>query len=211
MLEKNGHFIANHSMTHARSSQLSLDEFKKEIISAENVLATCSNLKKWFRYPHLDHGSQEKRRNSLNCIKKLGYLEGFVSINTFDWHIDQRLQEAIQQKKVINYDALRNVYLTLIEKWINATIDHYRKKLGEDMIHTLLLHDNDLNALYLFDIINMIQNRGWNIVSPEKAFSQPLLLGNELTHLEWMPDSLSCANIDNQLRLSNFTAGYAYL
>jgi peptidoglycan/xylan/chitin deacetylase (PgdA/CDA1 family) len=199
LLETNGHFIANHSMTHATLSKLSLHEFEQEITTTDAILNAYSTMKKWYRYPCLDFGkTREDYHDSLECLQQLGYREGFVSINTFDWYINKKLQEATAQHKTIPYDTLRTVYLTLLAEWIERAIDHYQKTLPTEITHTLLLHDNDLNALYLGDIITMIHDKGWHIVSPEVAF-QHVAWRRDLQNLDWKPDSLSIAYINKKL------------
>jgi hypothetical protein len=55
-------------------------------------------------------GSREKLMQSFELLKKLGYTDAYITINTFDFAINKRVQEAIRQGKKINYDALRTVY-----------------------------------------------------------------------------------------------------
>ena len=92
-------------------------------------------------------------------MSRLGYTDAYITINTFDFAINKRLQEAIKQGKTINYDALRAVYLALLEEWIEHYIALYQRVVPNEIVHTILLHDNDLNALYLADILAMIQKR----------------------------------------------------
>ena len=73
---------------------------------------------------------------------------------------------------------------------------------SEEITHALLLHANDLNALFLDDILEMISQRGWNIVSLEKAFQDPSWRQTLLQHLEWLvekPATLNCQSIDHLL------------
>lgn len=208
-LKEHGHFIGNHSMNHLRLSAITIDEFEKEITLAEAILCRHSLVSKWFRYPYLDYanvaslgGSKEKFLASFETLKKLGYTEAYVTINTFDWYINKRLQEAIRQNKVIDYEKLGVLYVSLLREWIAYYIVLYQEIIGHEIVHTILLHDNDLNALYLPDIIAMINDQGWNIVSPERAFKdtswrKKLLNKIELTKKK--PDSLNSDQLDKLL------------
>jgi len=176
-LNQHGHFVANHTMTHTHLSSMPLTEFESEIKQTESILRPYTNMRKWFRYPYLDDGdisskggSTKKAASARKILKKLGYVEGFVTINTFDWHINTRLQQAIKQNKKIDYQALKKLYLSLIKEWCAYFINSYKSSFRKEITHTLLLHSNDLNALYLQDIIKMIRECEWNIVSPEMAF-----------------------------------------
>jgi peptidoglycan-N-acetylglucosamine deacetylase len=46
--------------------------------------------------------------------------------------------------------------------------------LGRSPRHVLLLHENDLAALYLGDLVKRLRKTGWKIISPERAFQDPI-------------------------------------
>ena len=130
----------------------------------------------WFRFPWLDYGNlkdfggtKEKKVAAYDMLKRMGYKEGYVSIYTYDWYVDGKLQEAIKSGKKVDFENLRKVYLSLVKQWCDHFIDIYEKK-GLDVTHALLLHSNDVNALFLDDMLTMVKGSGWNIVSPEEAF-----------------------------------------
>jgi hypothetical protein len=69
-----------------------------------------------------------------------------------------------------------------------------------------LLHDNDLNALYLADVLALIQKKGWHIVSPEAAFrdvSWRKQLLSKFEMLKQKPASLNYEAIDKKLAENN--------
>ncbi|MBT4855922.1 polysaccharide deacetylase family protein [bacterium] len=177
-LLKHGHSIANHSYSHRHLSKISITDFEAELIANEQTLCNCS-MQKWFRYPYLDYGNRKETGGSFRkaygayrVLKKHGYKEGYVTINTFDWHINAKLLKAINEDKVVDYDALKETYLSLIKEWCEFYINYYQSLGFGDITHTLLLHANDINGLYLGDILNMIQEAGWNLASPQEAFNE---------------------------------------
>jgi peptidoglycan-N-acetylglucosamine deacetylase len=38
----------------------------------------------------------------------------------------------------------------------------------------LLLHENDLAALFVGDLIQLLKGKGWKIISPEDAYADPI-------------------------------------
>jgi hypothetical protein len=38
----------------------------------------------------------------------------------------------------------------------------------------LLLHENDLAALFLDDLIRLLKDKGWKIISAEEAYNDPI-------------------------------------
>jgi len=209
-VNRRGHFLANHSMTHPHVSTLSLSEFEEEVKGTQALLEPHSQMRKYFRYPALDYGNQERLGGSrekgvavLTLLKDLGYVDGYVSINTYDWYLNTKLQEALRGKKRIDYTKLKNFYLSCMRQWCEHYIEFYENQLSITPVQTLLLHANDLNALYLDDILCMIRQLGWNIVSPEKAFQDTSWREKFIadpTKLSIPPPFPSCQDIDRQLQ-----------
>lgn len=196
-LNRHGHYLANHSLTHRHLSSISLEEFAQDLLAMEGLLAPFENFRPWFRYPYLDYGnrtylggSHEKYTAAKQLLEELGYVHGYVTINTFDWHINRRLLEAVCDGRAIDLNALKEVYVHLVERWCTYFIEAY----PEDVVHTLLLHANDLNALYLDDVLTMIEENGWTLVDPELAFADPSW--KETFYLEAMPPTLNTQTID---------------
>jgi hypothetical protein len=85
----------------------------------------------------------------------------------------------------INYEALKRAYLNLLKEWIRYYLNLYKLRYPFDNIkHSLLLHANDINALFMDDILDMIKQEGWNIVSPESVFTDPVWRKNTFKKLE---------------------------
>jgi peptidoglycan/xylan/chitin deacetylase (PgdA/CDA1 family) len=208
-INNSGHFLANHSMTHTHFSEQTMEELETELRGTEAILATYPNMRRWFRYPFLDYGnrtalggSDDKALRALDMLSQTGYVAGYVTINTFDWYFDIKLQAALAQGVIIDYKALKTVYLGLLKEWIHYYNLQYEARTSEKIVHTLLLHANDLNALYLQDILKMIEDSGWNIVSPEMAFAD-ISLSKKVIQLEVViekPPTLNYEEIDNQLK-----------
>jgi hypothetical protein len=84
---------------------------------------------------------------------------------------------------------------------------HYYERLatavtGHSIAHTLLLHHNLLNALFLGDLLDELQRDGFRIVAPEKAYADPVFAIQPETipageSLVW-----SLAHADTRLRAS---------
>lgn len=52
--------------------------------------------------------------------------------------------------------------------------DLARKVLGHSVKHTLLLHHNVLNGMFLGDVLQMFEGKGWKLISVEKAYTDPV-------------------------------------
>jgi peptidoglycan-N-acetylglucosamine deacetylase len=200
-------------MTHTHLSSQSLEEFEKEVRQLHHILSPYKNMRRWYRYPFLDYGnrislggSDDKAFLSLQILNHLGYSEGYVTINTFDWHLNARLSEAIRKGFLVDYKALKNLYIELLKSWCNHYINFYEKIIPGKITHTLLLHANDLNALFLHEILSMLKESGWNIVSPEQAFSDVSWRNEIFKNPEMIihkPFNLDCLEIDKLIFQKN--------
>ena len=45
-----------------------------------------------------------------------------------------------------------------------------RKVLGRSIPHTILVHYNLVNALFLDDALRMFETRGWNLIAAQEAY-----------------------------------------
>jgi peptidoglycan/xylan/chitin deacetylase (PgdA/CDA1 family) len=172
---KAGHWIANHSQTHPNFDKLTIDEFKKNVINADKKIRTLPNFRPWFRFPMLCHGdTQEKQEALQSYLKEIGYKNGYVTLDVQDWFMASIIDEGVKHGKILNTAHTCKAYSELI--W--DTIHFYDKKaielLQRSPKHTLLLHENDLAALCLEDLIKKIQKENGTIISPDLAMTDKI-------------------------------------
>lgn len=107
-------------------------------------------------------------------LKEKGYRNGAVTIDASDWYIAQRMVERLKKTPKAELSPYKEYYL----KHIWGCAQYYdqlaKKVLGHEIKHTLLLHHNLLNALFLEDLLSMFEKKGWDIINPEIAFSDPI-------------------------------------
>ncbi len=210
LLNHYGHFLANHSFTHRHLSQQPLENFVSELDATDAILGDFSGMRRWYRFPYLDYGCREplggstdKMTAALTLMEERGYVEGYVTMNTFDWHLDMLLERAIEHGELATLETLKAIYLELLDEWCRYYIGVYDERIDRPITHTLLLHANDLNALFLDDVLTMIQNNGWTLVSPEQAFEdvswrEEVLADPSLLTLT--PPSMDCRAIERRFQ-----------
>lgn len=213
-LAKESQLLANHSMHHRSFSTMTLEEISDDIDQTQKIIAHYPSAKKWFRFPYLDFGNREERGGTdakkeaiFALLRNKGYLHGFVTINTFDWQLDKRLQDALREGKKVHYDRLLKVYLELLSEWIHDQGIVWKNVVKREIPHVLLLHGNDINALFLNEIVTFLKKDGWTIISPSIAFHDPFLSQGPLgdLHVQRLgkpyvcPASLSVFHVNEEL------------
>lgn len=170
-----GDLIANHSHTHSWAHSMSVEAYVAEIDQAEAILKGLPNRRPWFRYPYLDEGGQLEKRDQIRAaLAARGLMSGYVTVDDYDWYLAQRWKEAIAAGRKVDRKKLKALYIDLL----TDAADYYDalavKYLGRSPAHVLLIHENDLAASFIGDLIAAYRAKGWEIVSPDVAFADPL-------------------------------------
>jgi len=143
----------------------------------DQMLSTMKGFTKWYRYPYLDKGeTQESRDKIWIAIQKMGYFDAYITVETYDWHLNSVLNQALHEKKQVNLESFKNLYISHVWRMIQFHDDLARKVLDRSPKHVLLLHENDLAALFIDDLIADIRSKGWKIISPQEAYSDPIAI-----------------------------------
>lgn len=104
----------------------------------------------------------------------MGYQEGYITVNNYDFAINHLVNKAIKNKQVVDFEKLKQVYLAVLWDCISF-YDHLALKvLGRRVKHVLLLHTNDLAAYYIGDLVTMIRGKGWKIIPIQEAYQDPI-------------------------------------
>lgn len=170
-----GHLIANHSHTHLDLHRAGAEHFVADVRTADELLRAIPNRRKWFRYPYLHEGRTADERDAVRgALKKMEYFSAYVTVDNYDWYMDALFQEAVRAGKTIDFDKLRKAYVDLLTDSVEFYDGLAREQLGRSPKHVLLLHENDLAALYIGDLVARLRRDGWEIVSPESAYADPI-------------------------------------
>lgn len=172
---KAGHLLGNHSHSHLDLDQVGVEPFVKDIETATQVLQRLPNYRRWFRYPYLHEGKTTDVRDRVRSeLRRMEHRSAYVTVDTFDWHMDRMFQDAVRSGKKIDFDRLRAAYVDLLSDSIEFYDSVARSQLGRSPHHVLLLHENDLAALYLGDLVARLRSLGWRIIGADEAFGDPI-------------------------------------
>lgn len=171
-----GHVIANHSYSHPHLNAVSAEDYLADIDRAEAWLKGRPGHRAWFRYPFLDEGGKDKaKRDAVRAgLKARGLANGYVTVDGSDWNIEQLAVDAKRAGKAIDMAALRDLY---VETMVEASETYERiatATLGRSPAHVLLLHETDIAALFIGDLVRALEQRGWTIVTADAAFADPI-------------------------------------
>ena len=170
-----GHSIANHTYSHWFYDAKGFDLFSADVKKCHEMIKDSPGFVPLFRFPYLKGGKTAEQRDAIqNYLKKLGYRNGYVTIDASDWYVSQKLENALKKNPRTDTRKYRDYYLK--HMWDRTVFyDELGKKHWKAPLkHTVLIHHNLLNALFLGDLIQMYKDKGWKIISSKEAFKDPL-------------------------------------
>ncbi len=171
-----GHWIANHSYSHLyfHSEKITIDVYQKDMTKDHNLIKGFKNFVPLFRFPYLKEGNTDKKRDAMRSfLQRKGYRNGYVTVDASDWYINERLISKLEEKPNTKLQPYKDFYLK--HMWERA---QYYEQLAQEVLdervrHTILIHHNLLNAIFLKDLIKHFQEQGWELIRVSEAYKDP--------------------------------------
>lgn len=170
-----GHVLGNHSHSHQWLWRTDTDAYIADVDKAIAFLADFDNVQPYYRFPYLDEGRDVGKRDALReVLESRGLKNGYVTIDTYDWHLVSLAKEARLAGAEMDLDDLRDLYVDVISRSVEFYDSMAQQTLGRSPHHVLLLHENDLAALFIGDLVEELRERGFRVVPSTVAFDDPI-------------------------------------
>ena len=172
---ESGHIIGNHGAHHFDYEKVGFDLFTSDFEEAEAKLLKYPTYQKIFRFPYLRQGVIETNRNRVTSyLEGKKYCHGYVTIETYDWHLDQLFQKDLLANIPVDLEKLKSVYLKILLDGISFYDNLAVQVLKRSPQHVILLHENDINALFIGELISAIEANGGKIIPLSEAYQDPI-------------------------------------
>ena len=171
-----GHVVGDHSFSHHDLASMPAAAFLADIDKAEGWLKGRPGYRPWFRFPGLNQGGRDraKRRAVVDGLAARGLQIAWVSVDGSDWNIEGQTIAARKAGMPIDDAALRDLYVETMVASADFSDALLRRTIGRSAPHVLLLHETDIAARYLPDLVAGLRRDGWQIVTADAAFADPL-------------------------------------
>jgi hypothetical protein len=100
-----------------------------------------------------------------------GYRIGRATIDASDWAISRRLEKRVDDNAKANTAPYEEFFKQNIWERAQFYDSLARKVRGHTVRHTVLLHHNALNALFLDQLIQIFIENGWKAINALHAYA----------------------------------------
>ncbi len=170
-----GHRIANHSHSHESANRTAAADFLKDLDRAEQTLRELPGFRAYFRFPFLHEGRPESRRDAIrDGLAERGLTNGYVTVDNYDWYMQALANEVAAAGGRVDTPEWRDAYVDTLLHAVEFYDALAVRTLGRSPKHVLLLHENDLAALFVDDLVTALRDTGWEIIPAEAAYADPL-------------------------------------
>jgi len=144
-----GHLLANHTADHSQLSSVSAEFFLADVDAAEAWLKDKPNYRPWMRFPFLDEGGRNKaKRDAVRAgLKKRGLRNGYVTVDASDWMMEDFALAAGRAKKLMDWRALRDLFVESYLQSANFSDSLARRTLGRAPVQMILLHETCMKPI----------------------------------------------------------------
>ncbi len=168
------HLIGNHTYSHMNSSETPAEIVKADILQNHKFLSGFATYKKIFRFPFLaEGGTPEKVTLYRDFLKREGFQNAAVTIDSIDWYTTSRLEKRLQENENADTTAYRDYYVKAVLE-MSQHFQNLAEALGYGSLpHSMLMHHNVLNGLYLNDVLKAMKAEGWDLMDAADVFEHP--------------------------------------
>jgi peptidoglycan-N-acetylglucosamine deacetylase len=180
--DRAGHLIGNHSYSHLYFNvstdtepgglkKVTLAEFEADFLRNDPLIRDYRHFTRLFRYPFFKEGDTVEKRDGMRAfLQEHGYRIGRATIDASDWAIAARLQKRIDAQPHAALVGYRDFLLQHIWERAQFYDSLAQRVLNRPVRHTVVLHHNALNAIFLDHLISLFRNKGWKPVDAEYAY-----------------------------------------
>jgi peptidoglycan/xylan/chitin deacetylase (PgdA/CDA1 family) len=170
-----GHWIGNHTYSHQGIDSMGLAPFEADVLRNQRLLANLLTTPRYFRFPMLKEGGASETRDGMRAfLQQNGYRNGAVTIDASDWYYSQRLSDRLNADPKFDWQRYRQPYLNHIANRARYYDLLASQLLNRKIRHTLLIHYNLINVLFLGDLLTRFQEMQWRLVHASYAYADPI-------------------------------------
>ncbi|MGA8345841.1 MAG: polysaccharide deacetylase family protein [Candidatus Sulfotelmatobacter sp.] len=169
--------VGNHTYAHMDLNANPAEAFEREIEEDEPVLelvAAKDDNWHWLRYPFLREGDTvEKRRAVRAYLQARQYRVAQVTLDWEDYMWNSAYARCVAKNDAKSIAWLRTSYLNTASSYLDLGREMAKLVYGHEINHVLLLHLGAFTSTILPDALDLLEKKGFKVVTLEEAESDP--------------------------------------
>lgn len=173
--EETGQLLVNAGHNASPLSRNTEQYRKMDIAKANTILSNYSNYHRHIYLPYLyEAGDNTLRSNLQQYLTTYNYQPSYTTYQAPDAYLDQLYQAQLAAGGSANLERLKKAYVNLVVDDISTYSTQALLLLGYYPRQVILLHETDLTAYSVVNLVDALVAKGFAIISPGKIFSDPV-------------------------------------
>ena len=174
--------FGNHTYTHIDLEANTAEAFEREVEQNEptlELLAKPGSDWHWLRYPYLHEGDTvEKRRAVREYLTKRGYKIAQVTLDWEDYMWNNAYARCAAKNDAKSIEWLRTSYLSTASEFLDLGRAQAKLIYGHEINYVLLMHLGAYSSTIMPDALDLLNKKGFKLVTLEEAQSDPVYQGD---------------------------------
>lgn len=171
--------LGNHSYSHPNFDDLTVAEFEDQVVRGETsivpLMKAVGRPVQFFRFPFNHTGETEEKHTALAAfLAAHGYRLAPCTIENSDWLFAAKYEKLLARYDSAGAKRLRHAYLAFTAAQIDYFAHLLPQVLGYEPPQIMLLHDNQLNADVIDELLALVEKRNYKWVSLAEAEQDPI-------------------------------------
>jgi peptidoglycan/xylan/chitin deacetylase (PgdA/CDA1 family) len=167
---ESGADLGNHSHSHFNINQVPLADYTEDIVKGEPVLRAAleahGKTLRYFRHPYLFTGPTPEIKHGMQAfLDAHHYRVAPVTIDDADYEYAALYTRPAYRERV------RREYVPYMESVVAFFEERSVEVVGREFPQILLIHDSQMNADLMPDLLAMFRRRGYSFIALDQALA----------------------------------------
>ena len=168
--------VGNHTYSHMDLEKNSAEVFERDLAEDEPVLELldAKDNWRWLRYPYLHEGDTVEKRQAVRAyLKAHGYRIAQVTLDWEDYLWNFAYARCAAKNDTKSIEWLRTSYLSTASEFLDLGREQAKLIYGHEINYVLLMHLGAFSSTILPDALDLLEKKGFKLVTLEEAESDP--------------------------------------
>jgi len=168
--------LANHTFSHMDLDANPVEAFEQDILGNEPALKENMGNDDWhwLRFPFLHEGNDPAKHRAIRAfLDQHGYRVAEVTLSFGDYAYNAPYARCLAKNDQQGVEQLKRSYMDGAAESLEQGIASSNRIFGRDIKHVMLLHIGSFETIMLPNLLDLLKQRGFNLITLPEAESDP--------------------------------------